>query len=399
MFLITAVFLRSIYTFQQVSVSVPFVEQPIIQSTSDVEKKDETAIFFQAYDEYGNAGYVADPQTLQRRVVSVADWELWSNYEPQTSKYSHHQNNLSSENVCSLGPGEGLEEEGGYKILTEKAQLNHSKRRSQKRILCLMYTHEPMHSQARAAALTWGRRCDGFLGFSNLTIPSLGLLRLEHVGPENYGNMYQKVRSIWAYVHQHYLSDYEYFHLCGDDAYLLVENLRHFVESLDDTQPVFAGQIVPFRDWTYVAGGAGYTLNRMALQTLIQTLPTCFPNARVSFEDRLLSQCFKKAGVSFFDTRDYLGEQRYHDCAPQHLWISRASTRKRAHFHSKAAAYWENLTFPQNNTRVGPQVGLATTSASSIAFHNIYSPLYQVRMDVILHRACPAESVLGKAMH
>ena len=74
--------------------------------------------------------------------------------------------------------------------------------RKQKRILCLMYTHEPMHSQARAAALTWGRRCDGFLGFSNVTTSNLGLLRLDHVGPETYGNMHQKVRSIWD--HNHY---------------------------------------------------------------------------------------------------------------------------------------------------------------------------------------------------
>ena len=52
------------------------------------------------------------------------------------------------------------------------------------------------------SALTWGRRCDGFLGFSNVTTSNLGLLRLDHVGPETYGNMHQKVRSIWD--HNHY---------------------------------------------------------------------------------------------------------------------------------------------------------------------------------------------------
>lgn len=80
-------------------------------------------------------------------------------------------------------------------------------------------------TNTRAAALTWGHKCDGFLAFSTKTIPSLGQLNLTHRGEESYMNMWQKVRSIWAYIHAHYLRDYDFFHLGGDDLFVIVENL------------------------------------------------------------------------------------------------------------------------------------------------------------------------------
>ena len=77
---------------------------------------------------------------------------------------------------------------------------------------------------------------DGFVAFSNETIPSLGIANLLHEGKEEYNNMWQKSRSIWAYIYDHYLDDYDYFHLGGDDMYVLVENLRLFLEQVQNDQ-------------------------------------------------------------------------------------------------------------------------------------------------------------------
>lgn len=63
-----------------------------------------------------------------------------------------------------------------------------------------------------------------------------------HLGEESYGNMWQKVRSIWKYVYKHYTtsekfdekllqtnSEFDYYLLGGDDLYVMVENLIGFL--------------------------------------------------------------------------------------------------------------------------------------------------------------------------
>ena len=43
--------------------------------------------------------------------------------------------------------------------------------------------------------------------------------------------MWQKVRSIWRYVHEHFAEDFDFFTMHGDDVYYAVENLRQFLLS------------------------------------------------------------------------------------------------------------------------------------------------------------------------
>ena len=47
------------------------------------------------------------------------------------------------------------------------------------------------------------------------------MLDILHVGGEEsyQNNMWQKARSIWAYISDHYLDDYDWFHLGGDDLF------------------------------------------------------------------------------------------------------------------------------------------------------------------------------------
>ena len=64
------------------------------------------------------------------------------------------------------------------------------------RILCLVYTHGGAHSTLQVLVDTWATQCDGFIAASNATDPSIGAFDLKHDGPEAYGNMWQKVRSL-----------------------------------------------------------------------------------------------------------------------------------------------------------------------------------------------------------
>jgi len=56
---------------------------------------------------------------------------------------------------------------------------------------------------------------------SNATNPSLGTVNIPHEGPEEYRNIWQKVRSMWSYVYDNYYEKYDWFHIGGDDLYLV----------------------------------------------------------------------------------------------------------------------------------------------------------------------------------
>lgn len=118
---------------------------------------------------------------------------------------------------------------------------------------------------------------------SNKTDPKYAAVDIPHNGPEYYGNMWQKVRSIWAYIYDNFYEDYDWFHLGGDDMWVIVENLRHYLDS-EDMQLAAAGghskMQVPLylgatfaRDGNmkdlYQTGGPGYTLNKAALKLLV----------------------------------------------------------------------------------------------------------------------------------
>jgi hypothetical protein len=104
----------------------------------------------------------------------------------------------------------GIEGKGGRQVLDKvrgeedevKKGTNTNQQKRSSRILCLVYSvhltpngkndHVANHANLRAVAQTWGRKCDGFIGASNLTDHSIGAVDLLHNGPEEYGNMWQK---------------------------------------------------------------------------------------------------------------------------------------------------------------------------------------------------------------
>ena len=369
-------------------------------------------------------GYVADPTALRRNLQTFLQrkypneinplknssyyWNILTDYYPEYrngSLYGKH--NLGAPFVCNLGPGQSFEDDGGYKLLTEKISVDMTPSPPIK-VLCSIYTHRKMRDLARAQALTWGHKCDGFLAFSTEMIEELGMLDILHVGDEMYDNMWQKVRSIWAYVHNYYLNDYDFFHLGGDDLYILVENLKQFLGRLHmstpQATPLFLGQWIkrPGDQVPFVAGAPGYTLNRAALIALVtKALPKCQVNTKIAAEDRMVSKCFRTIlNVTPGDTRDVLtGEQQYHDCDPHHLYTFRSSTRK-ASFHSKAASMWETLSHPSiANTTAGPKHELEAAAKYSVSLHNIYHPVFVARIhSLVFKETCPLRSVLGRAL-
>lgn len=207
----------------------------------------------------------------------------------------------------------------------------------------MVYTHEGAHeTKLKAIVDTWANDCDGFFAASNVTDASLGAIKLSFHGPESYTNMWRKVQAMWIHAYHHYVNDYDYFHICGDDVYVVADNLRMFLMSeqvhklsndgymdtfsvmskhkkkwsKDRPRPLYFGYPLHLDlrkngEHQYAAGGSGYTLNREAVR-VFYNLITNFPDNRTdSREDILMSRWLELDGITVSDTRDATGSFRY----------------------------------------------------------------------------------------
>lgn len=108
---------------------------------------------------------------------------------------------------------------------------------------------------------------------------------------------------------------YDYFHGGGDDLYVLVENLRLYLESeeiqlasnggrsLPDGSetaqtPLFLGRRFAEggnRERMFNSGGSGYTLNKAALKALVvDGMPQYFPHMHTFSEDVMVATILRK---------------------------------------------------------------------------------------------------------
>ena len=186
------------------------------------------------------------------------------------------------------------------------------------RILCMVYTMAEAHpSRIRAMRETWMGRCDGFLAFSTESDPRIPAISLPHEGEEAYNNMWQKVRSIWKFVGEHYVDRFDYFFLGGDDLFVVPENLRAYLSTLGSSdEDHFVGRRFKGygKDNYFNSGGAGYALSRGLLKKYYSALDDdrCGPHATTSMEDVKTAACLRKAlQVGLTDTRDERGRERF----------------------------------------------------------------------------------------
>ena len=182
--------------------------------------------------------------------------------------------------------------------------------------------------------------------------------------------MWLKVRSTWKYAYQHYLNDYDLFHIGGDDHYLIPENLVYMASvgswkgPWNFSEPLFLGGSMvdfPMTNVRYCGGGSGYTLNRAALKLLVEQLFDtyhCRPHYQASDEDRIISDCFRSVGVYCMDTNDAKNETRYHQ----------ASVNFHANWTRDQPAVWHPGPLDRVHG-IASKEGLGQISESSVSFH------------------------------
>ncbi|KAL7452351.1 hypothetical protein ACHAWC_006130, partial [Mediolabrus comicus] len=277
-----------------------------------------------ALDENGKPGYVHDVKALRRNPPKF-------DFQESEAKCEHNDATMQ--------------------LLTQKVHVDfdadkHANKLAQEgvkppraKIFCHVYTTQNNHDRIRTIRETWGQRCDGFLAGSTVTDKSVDSVNIPHEGKEVYGNMWQKVRTMWSYVYDNYYEEYDWFHIGGDDMYVLVENLRLYLES-EEIQLASSGGRMPktsskkqhpliigsiFRrdgeeDKLFLTGGGGYTLNKAALKVLVMSFETCAPHEVTSAEDFMVSKCLNDQGIQLFDAKDENGADRYHHNSPEFVF-------------------------------------------------------------------------------
>jgi glycoprotein-N-acetylgalactosamine 3-beta-galactosyltransferase len=192
------------------------------------------------------------------------------------------------------------------------------------KIMCLSYTYQKVHTtKASAIASTWMTRCDGAVVASDLSDPAVPALKIPHNGEETDNNLWQKTRANFQYLHNEYL-DYDFFVFGGDDYYILVNNLRHYLNSEEIQREDAAGHPLYLGhrfaqagnvNNVFNSGGPSYILNRAALKIYIANInkPFCQPRGIVRAEDVLIAQCLRHSHppTHAFDTRTKEGAMRF----------------------------------------------------------------------------------------
>lgn len=316
-----------------------------------------------ARDENGTWGYVHDPTVLLRshRIINL--------------------NSVDREQICDVSKP-GLEGKAGHQALTKKIKV--SPGNSTVRIFCAIYTYHGGVNRTDAIIDTWGRRCDGFMAASTYTHRESATVRLPHLGEEgNLFHIWQKLRSMYSYIHENFLLDYDYFHFCGDDVYLIVDNLREYLSDKDPDEPFFGGGIYfPMRQWGlegmnatdpianfFAGGGPGYTLSRGALDRFVrEALSSCYPDRMRATEDLYITLCLRRIGIPLADTRDGLRKDRYHHYDPQQVGIE-GQFKKMEKFY--------------NYTRKSEHG--AMISSQTVSFHMIKQPNHMRRIHRLLY--------------
>jgi len=261
------------------------------------------------------------------------------------------------------------------------------------KLFCAIYSMQKNRNNYQAIRETWGPKCDGFMIGTdpNHTLPAEDAVHIAHAGLEEYQNMYQKVRSIWSYIYDHYYEDYDWFHIGGDDMMVLVENLRAYVESEEIQRAAYGGSTTPSNQKqvplflggsiayagdmkrVYQTGGPGYTLNKAALKKLVvEGLPRCGDEKRVSWEDIVISRLFREMNITAYRTTDQDNGVRYNHYGPA------------THYFGEEPDFYPNWTAPLHYNR-----GQNYSSVHSISFHYI-PPRNMRRFYALLYGLCPA---------
>ncbi|KAK1941428.1 Glycoprotein-N-acetylgalactosamine 3-beta-galactosyltransferase 1 [Phytophthora citrophthora] len=285
---------------------------------------------------------------------------------------------------------------------------------SKTRVLCWVNTYHANHEKRlHSIKKTWGKKCDKLLFMSDiedLTVPTV-----EIVAPPLHEMLWQKHREIVRLLVREYGEDhFDWVFKCDDDTFLLMENLKMYLNSPEiraiSEEPTILGHRMTLQWWEmqrlfepfedhdpehvaamlkvrketrddggllYTPGGGGYAMNWAYLKKLEAAFdePYCLPNEVVP-DDWAISFCMRHLGVIPLDTRDAEKRERFHQYDPNDLYTRPYDLEAYDH-NLFTSIYQENNWFSDHNG-IGWQNGKNCCAPDTISFHYVKPPLMEL---------------------
>lgn len=195
------------------------------------------------------------------------------------------------------------------------------------RIVCFAPSRWPLKPIAYATLDTWARHCDTFLYTSNHDKAEHNVVKVHDFSTDEANTMWPQSQAAWRYIYNHHIDDGDWFIKADTDSYLLVDNMRRFLASLDPSQPHYTGRVNLHASLPYVSGSA-IVLNRKALLLLGTQLADCAPRYH-GMEDVALGRCLASLSPPItptISTED--GRERFLVFQPKHMLTARRDNPK-----------------------------------------------------------------------
>ncbi|XP_052762008.1 glycoprotein-N-acetylgalactosamine 3-beta-galactosyltransferase 1-like [Mya arenaria] len=138
---------------------------------------------------------------------------------------------------------------------------------------------------------------------------------------EGRDHLTAKVRYALKYAYEKHRHEFDWFLKCDDDTYVIMENLRHMLASIDHNNPSYMGFHMKVRFIRhshyvkngYMSGGGGYVISSRALHDVVRI---GFKNGSCLLdggsEDVEMGKCLQASGVKVLSTLDVSGEETFH---------------------------------------------------------------------------------------
>jgi glycoprotein-N-acetylgalactosamine 3-beta-galactosyltransferase len=237
---------------------------------------------------------------------------------------------------------------------------------------------------------------------SNFTDLSVNSIEILHHGNENRTFLWEKIRAILCYTYENFYSKYDWFMIADDNTFVIMENLRRYLESEEIRTAANGGIFLPsaFALWNYPlllgrrfafngdksdiypSGGPGYLLNQAALKTMVvYSLPHRLPKSRLRpNDDMMVARVLGQMGVYPYETKDAHGSERFMPFHPDSHYKYRKQTNKN---------WYDQYT-------IDAKEGLDHCSKYSISFHNIKLQ-DTLKMHALLYGCCPLHEYTKQA--
>ncbi|KAF8383888.1 hypothetical protein PRIPAC_73030, partial [Pristionchus pacificus] len=189
-------------------------------------------------------------------------------------------------------------------------------------ILCWLLTSEKYHdTRALAVNETWLKRCDHGVFFTNKPFEKEQRIPYRTVFsgiPDSYENLFYKSRYAFYYLSEIMRADFDWFVKADDDTFIIVDNLRKYLRTLDPSQPYYVGyRMKPYLENGYNGGGAGYVLSRKAVELFARH---AYDNETICpddpYEDVGIGRCLANLGIVPHKTVNEHGQQRFNTYHP-----------------------------------------------------------------------------------